>query len=54
MFPLRYKEYILNNILGEWTSSDEGLVEISSSLNPTWNVQDLKDENSCLLYSTVI
>ena len=26
MFLLRHKEYILNNIPGEWTSSDEGAV----------------------------
>ena len=33
MFLLRYKEYILNNILEEWTSSSEGLN--TATLNPT-------------------
>ena len=33
MFLLRYKEYILDNILEEWTSSSEGLN--SPTLKPT-------------------
>ena len=36
MFLLRYKEYILTNILGEWTTSNKGLVKVSPSLNQTY------------------